>query len=447
MSSKSPYWIAQREGQDWVDEDILRAVDWMTSVVPKEKWMARMAQVENTFATGRQQWQQENRIPLFDPADAIAWYVFQATAFASRREDWFEPEAYRIVSIFKRLGKLLPAMKTIGGVSDRVEDLMWKGRKQPDQGLYELLVAGAYRSREWPDVAFVHAPAGGPRTHDLAVSKGRRQWAVECKRLNSSDYEGEERARGELLADQVHKLCKARGESLVLLATFKVELTAVPDHYLAERAESFLKGQWQDEWNDDIATVYAYPPDWVAIQSVLDFDDVSYGGSRLTELLVGEWLPYFDHSVSADWVPARGRPFYATSISRASAVSWTITSHDAARRKAKHFRAVIADAVKQLPGDSPAAIHVGYEARNGNSVDEIRHQLNAIEMETFDPGKSRLRWVYANYMSPEHANDRNESAAISETTAAHRIGRHRTSEPLPNHLLISDGHGIPGDHW
>lgn len=447
MPFNSPYWIAQRDGQNWVDEDILRAVDWMTSVVPGERWMARMAQVTQKFALGRQQWQEGNLVELFDPADAIAWYVFQANAHASRREDWFEPEAYRIVSIFRRLGKLLPAMRTVEGVMDRLEDLMWKGRKQPDQGLYELLVAGAYRSREWPHVAFVPAQAGGPRTHDLAVSNGRRQWAVECKRLNSSGYEGEERARGERLAEQVHSLCKARGQSLVLLVNFKVELSTVPDGYLAELAEDYLGRRPQGPWDDDIAYGYAYPPNWGQIQKVLAVDDVSYGGSRLAELLVGEWLPHLDHSVSADWVPAPGRPFYATSISRASAVGWAIGSHDAARRKARHFRAVIADAVGQLPGDRPAAIHVGYEARNGNSVDQLRHLLNAREMETFDPGESRLRWVFANYMSPEHANDRNESAAISETTAAYRVGRHRTPETLPEHLLFSDGRGTAGNHW
>lgn len=68
-------------------------------------------------------------------------------------------------------------------------------------------------------------------------------------------------------------------------------------------------------------------------------------------------------------------------------------------------------------------------------------------MKSFTPGKSRLRWVYANYMSPEHTNDRNEAAAISETTARYRIGPHGAQAPLPNHLLFQDGDGTPGNHW
>jgi hypothetical protein len=92
-------------------------------------------------------------------------------------------------------------------------------------------------------------------------------------------------------------------------------------------------------------------------------------------------------------------------------------------------------------------VHVGYEAQDGNSVDDFRHQLNRIEMKTFDPGGSRLRWVYGNYLSPEHTNDPNESAALSETTATYRIGRHQTSDPLRGHLLFSDEPGTPGYHW
>ena len=419
----------------------------MTATVPSSRWAARMDQVRQRFELGRQQWQQGNRVALFDPADAIAWYVFQATAYASSREDWFEPEGYRIAMVFKRLGMLLSIMKSVEGVEDRVEGLMWNGRKQPDQGLYELLVAGAYKSRRWAHVSFVPEQKGGPRTHDLSAVTGRRQWAIECKRVNSTGYEADERARGEQLAEEVHAVCRARGQSLVMSVSFKVELATIPAGYLAERAESILGRRSHGGWNDSTASGVARPPNWAPIQSVLAVDDVAYGGSRLAELLFGEWLPSYDHSVAANWEPAPGRPFYATSISRASSVRWTSDSPDAEWRKAKHFRALVSDAVGQLPGDRPAAIHVGYEARNGNSADQFRHLRNALEMRTFDPGISRLKWVYANYMAPEHVNNRNEAAAISETTAHYAVRGGRLAQPLPGHTLFSDGYGVHGDHW
>lgn len=54
---------------------------------------------------------------------------------------------------------------------------------------------------------------------------------------------------------------------------------------------------------------------------------------------------------------------------------------------------------------------------------------------------SRLRYVYANYLRPEHSNARMESWAVSETTAYYPIGKHRTPQPLPHHLLLEDGDG------
>lgn len=95
----------------------------------------------------------------------------------------------------------------------------------------------------------------------------------------------------------------------------------------------------------------------------------------------------------------------------------------------------------------PGAVHVGYEALGGSSADALRHVLNGMEMRSFKTGGSRLRYVYANYLRPEHSNARMESWAVSETTAPYRVGKHRTPEPLPHHALLEDGNGVPGNHW
>ena len=38
-------WVAQRHGQDWRDEDVIAAVEWLTSLVPSDEWMRRIAAV------------------------------------------------------------------------------------------------------------------------------------------------------------------------------------------------------------------------------------------------------------------------------------------------------------------------------------------------------------------------------------------------------------------
>lgn len=447
MQKHDAAWIAARDGQDLRDEEILRGIDWLTSVVDSSDWTRRMDSVAKTFDEGRRAWANGQRAPLFSPKDTIGWYIFQANALANRTPDWFEPEAFRITPVIARLGMLVPDLSDVAGVMDRVHALMTDGKGQPDDGLFELLVAGAYRQRSWRNVAFVAERPGIAKTQDLLVSTNRRRWAVECKRVNRSGYEADELRYGEMLASKVHDLCRARGRSVILEVFIKVELSKLDVHYLAARADDFLVDRNAGRWDDEYSLGLVRDVDWRLSRTVLQHDDVFFGSSRMVELLVGRYAADRDHSVAADWTPAPNRPLYATAISQASVVSWISGSFAAAKRKARHFRSLVARAAEQLPGDCPGVIHVGYEARDGNSVDQRRHLLNILEMKRFEPGDSRLRWVYGNYMSPEHTNAPNESMALSETTAAYRIGRQKTAEPLPGHVLFDSESGLPGNHW
>ena len=406
-----------------------------------------MDDVKQAFENGKLSWAAGKHAKLFDSGDAIAWYVFQANAYAAHREDCFEPEAFRIVPVFKRLGQLVPHLDLVGGAKDRARLLMTTGRRQPDDGLFELLIAGTYKRHAWKDVAFVEERPGVARTQDLFVSAPRRRWAVECKRVNRSGYEADEFHRGKHLASPIHELCKNRNSSLLVEVAYRVELSEIGDMYLQDRVEALLRERSKDQWDDAISYGRVREIDWRLARTVLQHDDIFFGSSRMIELLAGSFDHHSDYSVAADWVPARKHPLHATRIRQASVVRWLSTSPDAAWRKARHFRQMVARAATQLPGDCPGVVHVGYEAQDGNSVDWLRHRLNRAEMRTFDPGQSRLRWVYGNYLSPEHTNARNESAAISETTAAYKIGHHGTAEPLPSHLLFGDDPGTPGDHW
>ena len=156
--------------------------------------------------------------------------------------------------------------------------------------------------------------------------------------------------------------------------------------------------------------------------------------------------PTMDFSIEGEWQPAEGRPLHATWVDHVSLVAWRSGSEEAARRKALHFRGLVARASDQLPGDRPGAIHVGYEAVGGNSADGLRHKLNRDQMRTFDPGTTRLRMVYGNYFMNELVTARNESAAVTETMAWYPVGSAKGTGPLPNHLLFGDDDGLPGSH-
>jgi hypothetical protein len=446
MKTPTPFWIALRDNQDWVDHDVLRAIEWLTSVVEKHDWSNRVANVLQEFESAKSEWAIGNRVRLFDPADTIAWYVFQASAYASQREYWYEPEAFRIAPVFRRFGQILPRLKSVHGIMDRVQHLMTSGRRQPDDELFELLVAGAYK-RRWDNVAFVPEQRGIAKTQDLLVTGNKRRWAVECKRVNKSDYSGQELIQAAALAVPVHNLCRLRKRSIVLEVRFKVELSAAPLDYLLERAVAFLDSPALGNWDDTVATGRIRNVDWAMAQAVLEHDDVFFGSSRMVELLTGHHTQTVDYDMAAEWIPSDGRPLHAASMSQASVVGWVSGSYEAAHRKAKHFRALVSSAALQIPDAYPGVVHVGYEARTGNAADAFRHSLNAREMSTFDPKEKELLWVYGNYLLPERTTAQNEALAISETTATYKIGRHRKREPLPDHGLFSENLSRPGGYW
>lgn len=172
-----------------------------------------------------------------------------------------------------------------------------------------------------------------------------------------------------------------------------------------------------------------------------------FGSSRMIQLAAGSCVAEADHSIDGDWTPSSERPFHAHDVARLSVVSRLSSSREAACRKAKHFRSMIAKAARQLPGDRPGVVHVGYELVGGNGADARRDVANRLELLNFDVGESRLRYVYGNYMVPEHVTAANEAAALTETTATYQVGNGRTPNPLPFHLLFSEGAVFPGGYW
>ena len=126
----------------------------------------------------------------------------------------------------------------------------------------------------------------------------------------------------------------------------------------------------------------------------------------MIELLVGHYNHGFSHSMDAKWRPGRGRPLWASAVYQASVVRWRSHSIEAVRQKAKHFRTIVANAARQLPPDRPGVVHVGVETWSGGDVDGLRHFRNKLGMMLFEPGATRLRWVYGEYSRLKLACDR-----------------------------------------
>ena len=61
----------------------------------------------------------------------------------------FQKRRRRYAPIMTRIGQELPLLQTIRGVEERASRLMTAERRQPDGGLFELLVSLAYRRGGW----------------------------------------------------------------------------------------------------------------------------------------------------------------------------------------------------------------------------------------------------------------------------------------------------------
>ena len=447
ISPENPSWTAPTTGFDWCDENVLLATAWLGEMANRKTRKHRLDATRDRFLKAKEVWAKGEPAHFYDSRDTAAWYVFQANAYANDRMNWVPAEAVRMVPTFTRIGEELSTLLSIPGVETRAARLMNADRSQPDGGLFELLVALAYRRNGW-DTRFAAERPGVSRTHDIDVRKGRRSWAVECKRMDRSSYEARERARGEALAQPVHALALEAGKSIFMNVAFDAELDMLPADYLARRARAYFDDSRVNLWRDNPGMGTIRPIDWSLAHQVLAEDDVYFGSSRMIELLIGQYDHDFAHSMAAKWRPARNRPLWASAVYQGTVVRWRNRSEEALRKKAKHFRATVANAAGQLPKDRPGVVHVGVESWSGGDVDGIRHLRNKLEMMLFEPGATRLRWVYGEYFALEVTTRSDESWALEETSASYCVGQHRTPEPLPDHMLLTPEAKIKhGVHW
>lgn len=443
-----PNWTAPRGSENWQDDDVIRAVEWLKSLVPSAEMTQRLDHARTHFEAAWQRLAAGETVDLFDSRDTAAWYILQAESYATDRKYWVPEECVRVVPFVTRMGLELDRLRSILGAEDRAARMVGADKTQPDGAIYELLVALAYKRRGWTRVEFVPEEPGIQRRYDLNVFRPGSRWAVECKRTAPSTYARRERHRGRDLAAPVHALSRALGRSIVVEVFFHRELHTIPDDYLERTVAEAIDGRPIGHWRDDVSMGRARDIDWTLAQSVLRRDYVYYGSSRMVELLVGQYNHSAEHSMSARWRPAPGRPTYADAVYQASVVSWWSLSMEAEARKARHFRSVLGRAESQLPGDRPGAIHIGVETGGGFGVDARRHILNFLEARTFNVRGSRLRWVYVNHFMPELTTAPDESWAITETMMPYKIGSHSTRWPLPGHMLISpEAEAREGVHW
>lgn len=433
--------------EEWPDNaDIRRAVEWMRGYIGEAEWKRRrLAAARRVYdliangaepgATGR----------FFDERDSFAYQLYLAEAYIDHIWNYDPVFGSRVVPVFAAIGRNLDLLLTVNGIGDRVARMIGAERAQPNGPLFELLVAAAYL-RAGGKVSFVPEQRGGPRTHDMDVDLNGRVYAIECKRMEVSDFGEGERARARALWTPSSAHLASILRSTFAEVEFLVPLADVPDDYLTRKTQAWqLNSSRAFEWDDEKGRGRIGPLDLDPLQKELENDFILNGSARLSELLTGRYKRH-QSMISSLRIKFGDNPRYIDQCDYATVLEWTPLAPASISGRARDVLRKVADGLRQLPLDRPGIIHVGFEAVEGNDVEALRHERIVASMNDFDPGRTPLEYVYTHFFAPESPPD--QSWAFDETTDFRSI---RTAHlpPLNEPFLVLEpsSHQRRGGHW
>lgn len=436
--------------EGWQDEPELRALlVWFMSFLQPGEWKSRRAAAANRLYQAALGEVDDELGRLFDAEDKIGWYLFLAEAFVEHTHNYEPMYGSRVIPVFLALGRELDLLKEVEGVEERVRRLLYDERAQPNAGLFELLVALAYR-RAGAAVAFV-PERRGVRTHDLDVMLDGQSWAIECKRMETGEYGERERQIvrelwGPCAAGLANEGGRGKGKSAICTVNFKIVLDEVPKDYLIGVVKRWVaSGQANQLWDDAVARGSIGEPDLEPLQQVLVNEDIMTASTRMKQLLSGSHKrnQNFNQVIRSK---AGENPRYTTACDLAIILRWETSAQGSIDAKARDVFRKMVEATRQLPDDRPGIVHVGFEAVEGDQVERRRHAKIIENAATFDPEGKPLEWLYCHYFVPESPPD--IMFNFDETTQWCGV---RPTRPRPVEKLFlivpEEGEYREGPHW
>lgn len=432
---------------DWPDNpEVRRAVEWFRGRLPAEDWRKRrLAAAQRLYELVLNGSEPGSSGRFFEPRDSFAWYLFLAESYIDHIWNYDPVFGSRVVPVFASIGRNLELLNGVDGIDGRVNRMINAERSQPNGPLFELLVAAAYR-RAGAQVQFVPERRGGLRSHDLDVALSGRDYAVECKRMETSDFGDAERMRvRQLWGPSAAHLGKIL-QSTFAQVDFLVPVAAIPDNYLTNVTKRWQRApttpfEWEDRFGRGRIAVLDLEP----LREVLRNDIVLAGSTRILELLTGRYKRH-QSVVSALRIKPADNPRYADDCDYATLLEWNPLSDASILGRARDVLRKVVDGNDQLPPDRAGIIHVGFEAVEGDRVESVRHARITESMRNFDPGSKPLEYVYTHFLAPESPPD--QSWAYDETTDTRAI-RPKGPPPLDRPFLVIPDNSTQrqGGHW
>jgi hypothetical protein len=388
----------------WADDpDLRRAFIWLSGYMGVDWERRRLNAFVRLYApvVGNNGGDEKGR--FFDPDDMIGWYLFQAEAVLDHVWNVEPMYASRIVPLLQTIGKSLPLLLNVPGLDSRLKRLVGSERKQPNGGLFELIVAAAYL-RIGAQVAFREEPRNA-KSHDLDVTIGDVTYAVECKRMETSDYGERERMQMRALWLPASELIAGSGGSAFGNVDFKISVSDVPNRYLIDKGREWLESCSPSLlWDDDVARGVISDLDLGPLQAWLEDNEILAAGSLVIKLLTGRYRRHENH-LQAIKFRRGGSPRFISECDQAIILRWKCSAEASVNAKAKDVVAKLAQALDQLPDDRPGIVHVGLEAVEGDASESARIKRVLTSLKRFDPRGKPLQFVYVHYFIPDSPPD------------------------------------------
>lgn len=434
----------------WPDDpDLSRAVDWFISFMSADEWQSRRLAALERFlnaATGNLAEDPSGVGRFFSADDQLAWYLFLGQANLDHPTIYDFMFGSRVLPLLRSIGRSLDLLKGVDGIGQRVQRMVGAERRQPNGGLFELLVAAAYR-REGAEVRFLPEQPGVKKMHDMEVRIRGQEWSVECKRMEIGEYTEKERARArELWLPTAHEM-QRRGLNVLAAVRFASELDDIPPEYLARHSIQWMSGGFlaPHRWQDRHGAGSIGRLDMSRLRALLKTDDVALHSSRMMELLTGEYKRNAK-VIQVLLAKMAENPLYVAECDQAIVLDWESHSPAAIDGKARDVLKRLADGVRQLPDNRPGVIHIGLESVDGDDVERLRYDKVIRTITNFDPQGKELEYVYVHWFAPESSPTRSEAFDETSHWSGRRPGHLR---PLRDGMLVlaPDIATRDGVHW
>lgn len=405
------------------DPDILAGVEWAISLIGSNEWKSRKNVLES-FANSQNPFLQYKgasaatsagfNFPVA-PEDRSGWYIYQAELYLKNPHDCDLPQCARILPVFSRLGNRLNDIIRIPGATERMKRALTNIGVDIDSTLFELIVASAYLRRGFSDVAFV-PESSRVKTPDIKMVRNGQDFYAECKRKRKmSDYARKEREQWWKLSERLRQKLVNDKTSVLIDFVFHIPLSECPADYLDRKVTPLIKGERYGTLIDDAElSVSLKPVHLQEVREVFRTTMIRVDSPVLYEKLYGSFERWRGYTGSWVYHPSPTKPRYITDITFATGCVWSCDASDTLRNKAQHFRRELAQAVEQLPPGVPSAVHLGFEAYDGEGVEAIRYKrLKDEMMGGFNSGTKNLEMVYCNLF--EFESTPTENWAVNET--------------------------------